>query len=111
MREKLKAIAEERLRFVGVFVRYGKKEGFRGRTQETLLLRDVRECANGNLVSDHLWFNLTDQFANLRLQNGDTVEFDARVKKYEKGYVNKLAKINNRKEDYRLSHPTNVKKV
>ena len=111
MREKLKAIAEQRLRFVGVFVRYGKKAGFRGRTQETILLRDVREFVDGKFISDHLWFNLTEQFANLSLQEGDTVAFDARVKKYMKGYVNNLANINNRKEDYRLSHPTNVKKV
>lgn len=110
MRQNLQKIAEQRLRFAGVFVRYGKKAGFKGRSQETILLRDVRQISDQQIVTDHLWFNLTKEFADLRLQEGDAVEFDARVKGYVKGYVNSPGKIDNRKQDYKLSHPTKVTK-
>jgi hypothetical protein len=111
MRRKLANIEEERKRFSGAFVRYGKKAGFRGKTQETILLRDIRSVTDGQIITDHLWFNLTKEFAALQLSEGDVVEFDARAKSYVKGYVNRLGKIDNRKQDYKLSHPTKVEKV
>jgi hypothetical protein len=111
MRQKLQEMKEQRRRFTGVFVVYGKKAGFRGRRQETILLRDITDLADGTVVADHLWFNLTNEFAELQLKQGDTVAFSARVKKYVKGYVNTLGKIDNRRHDYKLSHPTQVQKV
>lgn len=111
MRQKLQEMKAQRGRFTGVFVVYGKKAGFRGRSQETILLREIRELADGTVVADHLWFNLTKAFADLQLKQGDTVAFTARVKKYVKGYVNTLGKIDNRKHDYKLSHPTKVQRI
>ena len=112
MRQKLESIKEERRRFTGIFAAYGKKAGFRGRrSQETILLRDVRDITNATLVTDHLWLNLTKEFADLQLKQGDAVAFDARVKKYVKGYVNTRGKIDNRRHDYKLTHPTKVQKI
>jgi hypothetical protein len=110
MRKELQKIEEERKRFRGTVLRYGKKSGFKGRTDETILLRDVVDVSTGHRITDHLWLNLTKQFADLQLQEGDCVEFDARVKAYVKGYVNRLGAIDNRKKDFHLSHPTRVKK-
>lgn len=39
------------------------------------------------------------------------MQFDARVKEYEKGYVNYRQGIDERTVDYRLSHPTKIKKL
>jgi len=39
------------------------------------------------------------------------LEFDARVKEYSKGYVNKSLHRNQRNTDYKLSHPTKIKKA
>ena len=39
------------------------------------------------------------------------IEFEARVKEYRKGYINKSLTINQSKTDYKLSHPTKIKEV
>jgi hypothetical protein len=110
MRKQLQRLDGERKRFTGTVVRYGNKSGYKGRMEETILLKDVVDLSTGNKITDHLWFNLTQQFADLRLQEGDHIEFDARVKAYVKGYVNSPGKIDNRKKDFKLSHPTRVVK-
>ncbi len=78
---------------------------------KTVLLINIKD-ADGTFVCDHLWFMLTKQFDALALREGDAVQFDARVKEYEKGYRGwrdgVIAPIT---RDYKLSHPTRVQKV
>lgn len=114
MRKDLKAIDGERQTFTGTFVRFGRKSRYRPKKvgdewvdyDETVLLRDVRN-AEGRIVTDHLWFNYTKGFAGLGdLREGDVVRFDARVKPYVKGYINRRDYIDDREVDYKLSHPT-----
>lgn len=100
MRIELSKINGERRRFSGRFVREGKKRGYRGRTETTILLVDIRD-SEGKIVSDHLWFNLTQQFDSLILAEGEVVSFHARVTLYEKGYKKDTY-------DYRLSRPTRI---
>ncbi|MOA55104.1 hypothetical protein D3C78_1788350 [compost metagenome] len=67
---------------------------------------------DGRLATDHLWFNLTKGFKDLRLQPGDRVQFDARAKPYTKGYKGKRKSINKPvQDDYKLSHPTKVRRL
>jgi hypothetical protein len=111
MRTALEAREEERATFQGTFARYGTKHGWQGREEKTVLLKDICD-QTGKRICDHLWFNMTKAFALLNLQPGECVEFDARVKAYLKGYqgrrddVWKLVEV-----DYKLSHPTKVRKV
>ena len=51
------------------------------------------------------------QFEAAGLKEGASVEFEARIKEYKKGYVNKRIGVNQRKIDYKLSHPTKIKIV
>jgi len=44
------------------------------------------------------------------LKQGDKVEFHARVKEYVKGYVNYRDDIDESEIDYKLSHPTKIRK-
>ncbi len=111
MRKKLAEINEERKRFRGVFVRFGKKTGWKGRSEDTLMLRNICDAETLEPVTDHLWFNVTKEFDELALMTGDKIEFNARSKKYTKGYVNKLVAVDHRKSDFKLSHPTKVMKV
>jgi len=92
MRKALKLNGERR-RFVGVFVRLGTKNGWKGRTLTTVLLKDIKD-ANGRLICDHLWFNLTKEFDNLTLKNGTRENVDKPVEL-----------------DFKLSHPTKVQVV
>jgi hypothetical protein len=64
-----------------------------------LLFIDVKD-KNGKIVTNHLWFNQTQGFLLLRLIPGDYVQFEARVKTYQR---------KNNTIDYRLSYPTKVK--
>lgn len=112
MREKLAEREGMRGAYHGVFVRFGVKSGWRGRTDHTLLLKDIID-SNGQPICDHLWFNLTKAFAALNLQTGDVVYFDARVRDYVKGYRGYRDDVWDVpvELDYKLSFPTRVSKV
>jgi len=97
--------------FRAKFIRLGKKTNFKGFSEETILLSDITSLENGKIVADHIWFGYTKTFQSVELRPGVGVEFEARVKQYTKGYVNKKYGINQRELDYKLSHPTKVKLV
>lgn len=106
MRTRLKKELGNRKKFKGLFVRIGRKTGFKGYSQETLLLKDIIDLESGAIVCDHIWLNLTKGFEGAGIKEGMTIEFEARITEYTKGYVNKGYKIDQRKKDYKLSHPT-----
>ncbi len=108
MRKKLSEAAGERKKFRATFSRFGKKTNFKGYSEETLLLTDVTDCETGLVVTTHLWFSYSTAFQKLNLVEGTQIQFEARVKAYRKGYVNKAAGINRRQIDFKLSHPTKV---
>ena len=85
MRNQLRQLNGVRNTFTGTFVRYGFKSSYRGRPKTTLLLKDIKDKL-GNVKSDHLWFNLTKEFDALPIEEGDRLQFDARVTEYIKGY-------------------------
>lgn len=108
MRKALAGRENERATFKGIFERFGLKSGWTGYPEKTVLLKDIVD-AHGAKVCDHLWFRLTLGFARLRLQPGDVVQFDARVKEYLKGYRGYREDVDKPVElDYKLSHPTKV---
>jgi hypothetical protein len=106
-----KALAQQngsRSTYIGTFQRYGTKSGWKGRVERTVLLVDLLD-AELRPVSDHLWLNLTKALEALDLQPGDTVQFDARVLPYLKGYQGRRDDVDCPvRWDYRLSRPTKV---
>ncbi len=111
MRKELASQAGERKKFRAIFSSIGKKTNFNGYSEDTILLKDVREVETNKLVADHLWFNFTRSFENIPLTEGCILEFEARVKEYSKGYINKAMGLTKRSTDYKLSHPTKLKMV
>jgi hypothetical protein len=111
MRKILAAENGVRKKFRAVFSRLGKKVNYKGYSEETILLKNIVDVETNKLVTDHVWFNFTKGFEKISLVEGTLVEFEARVKEYKKGYVNKTLKINNSTTDYKLSHPTKIKKI
>jgi hypothetical protein len=108
MRNELAERGGERATYRGVFQRYGMKNGWKGSAETTVLLAPVAD-ANGHPVCDHLWFNLTKQFADLDLLEGDIVEFAGRVVPYTKGYQGRRDDVDKPMDtDYKLSRPTNA---
>jgi hypothetical protein len=78
---------------------------------KTVLLKDVKD-ENGQLVTDHLWFNMTKGFEEANLQPGDIVEFRGKVEKYIKGYRGRREDVYKPLvTDYKLSRPTKVRKL
>lgn len=109
MREKLKEIHRTRTRFSGVFVRFGEKNGYQGRTIRTVLLKDI--TSGGEVMCDHVWFVCGKQLAALDLKEGDEIDFNARVTAYTKGYKGRREDVYKPLErDYRLSFPTKFRK-
>ena len=108
MRRILKENVGDRKKFSGTFVRLGKKTNYLGHSEETVLLKDISDLETGKHVADHLWFAYTKGFQQLSLLPGAEIEFEARIKKYAKGYRNAQYKIDNRTTDYKLSNPTKI---
>lgn len=111
IRKRLAAEEGLRKKFRAVFSRFGKKVNYQGYTDTTVLLVNVVDLETNSTVADHLWFTYTKGFENARITEGSTIEFEARVKEYSKGYLNRKYGINQRKQDYKLSHPTKIKLV
>jgi len=110
MRNELEKINNERMRFVGIFDRYGTKPGW-NYPVKTILLKDVTNGDGVRIITDHIWFTMTKGFEALgELTQGDRIEFYARVKEYVKGYVNYRDDIDESEIDYKLSHPTKISK-
>jgi len=111
MRNKLKEYSGKRLRFVGIFSRFGKKAKFKGGFQVTLLIRNIiLEGFPEEEVTDHFWFNYTKQFQNTLLRNGTILAFNARVGQYEKGY-SEDSEENPKRLDFGLYYPSKVEIV
>ena len=68
----------------------------------------VTDAETNTIVADHIWFSLTKGFEKLNLKPGMKVEFEARIKSYKKGYVNRRYDMDNSRMDYKLSNPTRV---
>ncbi len=111
MRKKLATEEGKRKRFRAIFGRIGKKTNFKGYTEETVLLKNIVDLETSNMVADHVWFSYTKGFEKVVLIEGAIVEFEARIKEYTKGYVNRKLNLNSQEVDYKLSHPTKIKKV
>ena len=110
MRTALRKINGIRSTFYATFGRYGTKSGWT-KQERTLMLKDVRN-EKGEVVADHLWFNLTKGFANIDLSEGDQVKFEARVTPYRKGYQGWREVLDHPVLwDYKLSYPTKLEKI
>jgi hypothetical protein len=108
MRSKLASREGERKKFKARFVRLGKKVNYNGYSEDTILLSAVTDTETNTVVTDHLWFSYTKAFEKIKLVEGIMITFEARVKAYKKGYVNKAIGLNNKRTDFKLSHPTKV---
>lgn len=111
MRTGLKNINNVRKRFIATFSRYGKKTSYKGSPITTLLFLNIRD-KDGVVYCDHIWFNTSKQFAQHNFNEGEDICFDARVKKYTKGYRGRRDDefANPIVTDYKLSHPNNITK-
>jgi hypothetical protein len=110
LRKELKKLNEKRVVFTAVVERFGKKNSWLGRQEDTILFKDVRFAANQKTATDHIWFTVGQTFSALDLKIGDKIQFEARIGEYEKGYVNH-GWIDLRQKDYKLNWPTKFQKI
>ena len=111
MRKNLKDKVGQRKKFKAVVARFGKKVNYNGYTDITILLTHITDIETNKLVTNHQWFAYTKGFEQVKLKEGDTLEFEARVTVYKKGYVNRKLSINQRQSDFKLSHPTKIQVI
>ena len=110
-RVALKTIDNERMRFSAIVGRFGTKTNYHGYPEPTVLLERVVRLDTGVMVTDHVWFSVGKTIAALDLSVGATIEFDARVGGYTKGYVNYRKGIDDRTTDYKLNRPTRIQVI
>lgn len=112
MRKELKKLQNIRKTFNGTFKRYGTKTNWHGFPEKTILLTDIMNM-DGKKVTEHVWFFMTKGFEKLgELKEGDSIQFDARVKEYFKGYNGYRDEARWEKpvgKDYKLNNPTKIK--
>lgn len=111
MRKRLEDQLGLRKKFRAVFTRFGKKVNYNGYTDTTILLTKIVDIETNSVMTDHHWFSYTKGFEKVQLKEGDSIEFEARVKIYQKGYVNRKLSINNRQSDFKLSNPTHIQVI
>jgi hypothetical protein len=108
VRKRLAEDAGLRKRFRAEVDRFGKKINYKGYSEKTILLKKIADVESNEIVADHLWFTFSLTFEKANLVEGSVIEFDARVKDYKKGYVNRKIGVNQRKKDFKLSNPTKI---
>lgn len=93
---------QERLTFCATFERLGLKK-YKRKFSPTILLKNV--MCNGDEITDHVWLAYGKHFTRLgKLEKGDIIQFDGRVKSYKKGYMHT-------EFDYKIANPTKVKLI
>ncbi len=103
MREELRQREGVRGEFTAAFCRYGWRRGYHN--VKTALFIDVRD-SRGRPVTDHLWFTVGTQVAELDLKPYERVRFVARVEAYRKGpRDNEFRAL-----DYRLKNYSNMQR-
>ncbi|MBA7569366.1 hypothetical protein ES708_11105 [subsurface metagenome] len=119
MRSGLEKYNKERHRFIARFERMGSKSAYRGPDIQTVLLVEVRDFYTEELLTEHLWFNYTKAFHTLhrngKLNPGDIISFDARVKTYLKGYRGRrndfYEDFSPIAVDFHLTYPTRIERI
>jgi len=99
-RAELAPAFNRRLQFRALVERHGIKSSY-GYQKKTILLKDVVCTTDANIKTDHVWLTVGDNSEFRFAVPGDYVEFVARVKLYEKGFLGGVM-------DYKLSHPTKI---
>lgn len=102
IRTKLREIYDEKHKFTAIFDGFGKKRNWKhGFIEKTCLFTEIKG-ENDEILTDHLWFNYTKKFQELKLREGDLIEFYGIVRTYAKGYYKDTI-------DYKISYPSKVK--
>lgn len=102
MRKELEKIEDVRLTIQGKVNKFSTRSN-RWFTDITVLLTDIINVKTGKKLTDHLWFVCGKWSSNIK--ENDSIQLDARVKPYLKGY----GSWDEKNLDYKLSNPSKVK--
>jgi hypothetical protein len=95
-RQELASLEGQRYSFYGLFEKFSGK----GKGKTTLLVTNIVLVGETEILTDHIWFNLTKGFKKAKLIVGDVIRFDATVLSYSKGLY--------KRQDLKLKYPTNI---
>ena len=82
----------ERKKFVAKYVRTGKRRGFNGKLEDTLLLVKLIDVNTGVELKDHSWITCAPEIKKVHFSKGDWLCFEATVGTYIKGTPHKNKK-------------------
>ena len=109
VRKLLKSMGtDKRYTFTAIVEKFSLKNGFHNLPLRTVLLTNVKH--EEKLVADHVWLTCGRRIYSAILIPGDLIQFDARIKEYEKGYKGRREDVYKPiSRDYCLSYPTKIK--
>ena len=106
-----------RAAFTGTVAKHGVHVGKRG-LKKSVLLSNVRGAGNAEAetLPCGIWVNLTNELERLDLQEGDIIQFDAKLRAYPKDYAlygcyehGAYDSVDGAETEWELDRPTNVK--
>lgn len=111
MRKNLEKRFNQRLRWKGIVEKFGKKWGYHGYQELTVLIINITCISEkmDEIITDHIWMTVRKLFEKIEISPGDIIEFDARVSAYSKGNRDEETGEYFRSMDYKLSFPTKIK--
>jgi hypothetical protein len=96
-RAELQTLKGLRFTFYGLFEKFSGK----GKGKTTLLVTDIVIAGEEEVITDHIWFSMTQKFKEAKLREGDVIRFDATVLPYKKGTKKNIY-------DIKLKYPSNI---
>lgn len=111
MRNELRAYEGQRMVFTGVVCRIGSRRPFRGSRKKlsTILLRDVKN-EEGEIITDHIWLDLTPPFVVVHPRYGDIIKFTGVVESYVRGIssIHNFYNTGKMSLDYTIHHINDI---
>ena len=111
-RNKLRALRnKKRPTFSATFKKYGLRKTYFGKFKQTALLVEVKY--KGEIVADHLWFEVNSSFRELKIKKNEIIQFKATISEYLRGYIG-TKPINSKRKlelDYCLIYLSEFKKI
>ena len=89
MREALAEFLNKEILVYATFERY--EETPKGRA--VAIIKNIRIKGNSDILADHVWVNRTSTMKELKLRDGDTISFYAKVERYAHAPGSKNSKV------------------
>lgn len=96
-------------KFEGVVVRIKRNVGEQGFKSESILIKAIKNVVTGEVVSDRIWFEYTEEFKMIgRLKENDVISFETKPKPCKTRVIGKGGGVEMKVTNYTFGDPKNI---